>query len=51
MISVDCGTILNGFVGDSAYTFCVGEVAPEVKKLLKAKMCIRDRLRHGQELQ
>ena len=27
--------ILNGFVGDSAYTFCVGEVAPEVKKLLK----------------
>ena len=36
VISVDCGTILNGFVGDSAYTFCVGEVAPEVKKLLKA---------------
>ena len=33
---LDCGTILNGFVGDSAYTFCVGEVAPEVKKLLKA---------------
>lgn len=26
VISVDCGTILNGFVGDSAYTFCVGEV-------------------------
>ena len=36
VISVDCGTILNGFVGDSAYTFCVGEVVPEVKKLLKA---------------
>ena len=36
VISVDCGTILNGFVGDSAYTFCVGEVAPEVKNLLKA---------------
>lgn len=35
IISVDCGTILNGFVGDSAYTFCVGEVTPEVKKLLK----------------
>ena len=35
VISVDCGTILNGFVGDSAYTFCVGEVAPEVKNLLK----------------
>ena len=25
----------NGFNGDSAYTFCVGEVAPEVKQLLK----------------
>lgn len=35
VISVDCGTVLNGFVGDSAYTFCVGEVAPEVKALLK----------------
>ena len=35
VISVDCGTILNGFVGDSAYTFCVGEVDEEVRKLLK----------------
>lgn len=35
IVSVDCGTILNGFVGDSAYTFCVGEVAPEVMALLK----------------
>lgn len=35
IISVDCGTILNGFVGDSAYTFMVGEVKPEVKKLLE----------------
>lgn len=35
VVSVDCGTVLNDFVGDSAYTFCVGEVAPEVKKLLK----------------
>lgn len=34
VISVDCGTILNGFVGDSAYTFCVGEVEEKVKKLL-----------------
>ena len=31
IISVDCGTILNGYVGDSAYTFCVGEVDPKVK--------------------
>lgn len=35
IISVDCGTELEGFVGDSAYTFCVGEVDPAVKKLLE----------------
>ena len=35
IISVDCGTLLNGFCGDSAYTFCVGEVAPEIKELLR----------------
>ena len=35
IISVDCGTLLDGFNGDSAYTFCVGEVSEEVKKLLK----------------
>lgn len=35
IISVDCGTLLDGYNGDSCYTFCVGEVAPEVKKLLE----------------
>ena len=35
IISVDCGTLLNGFVGDSAYTFAVGEVSDEVKLLLQ----------------
>ena len=35
IVSVDCGTLLNGFNGDSAYTFCVGEVSEEVRKLLK----------------
>ena len=35
IISVDCGTLLNGFCGDSCYTFCVGEVADEVKQLLR----------------
>lgn len=34
IISIDCGAIKNGFYGDHAYTFEVGEVAPEVKKLL-----------------
>lgn len=35
IISIDCGTLLDGFNGDSAYTFCVGKVSPEVKQLLK----------------
>ncbi len=36
IVSVDCGTYLDGFCGDSAYTFCVGEVAEETKALLRA---------------
>lgn len=55
IISVDCGTILNGFVGDSAYTFCVGEVEPTVRQLLtttkealyRAISCARDGKRLG----
>ncbi|WP_430614192.1 type I methionyl aminopeptidase [Flavobacterium sp. JP2137] len=35
IVSVDCGAIMNGFYGDHAYTFEIGEVAPEVKKLLQ----------------
>ena len=35
IISIDCGTLLNGFNGDSCYTFCVGEISEEVKTLLK----------------
>lgn len=35
IISVDCGTLLEGFNGDSCYTFCVGEVSREVMSLLK----------------
>ncbi len=35
IISVDCGAYKNGFHGDSAYTFCVGEVDPEIVSLLK----------------
>ena len=34
-ITIDCGTLLDGFNGDSAYTFCVGEVSEDVKKLLR----------------
>ena len=35
IISIDCGAIKNGFYGDHAYTFEVGEVDPETKKLLE----------------
>lgn len=35
IVSVDCGVVKDGFNGDSAYTFTVGEVAPETLALLK----------------
>lgn len=35
IISVDCGVINNGFYGDSAFTFPVGEIDDDVKRLLK----------------
>ena len=35
IVSIDCGTRLNGFCGDSCYTFPVGEISPELKNLLK----------------
>lgn len=35
IISIDCGAFKNGYYGDHAYTFPVGEVSPEVKKLLQ----------------
>lgn len=36
IVSVDCGTYMNGFCGDSCYTFPVGEISLEVMQLLKA---------------
>lgn len=35
IVSVDCGTLMNGFCGDSAYTFCVGDVDQSIKDLLR----------------
>ena len=35
IISIDCGVILNGWYGDSAYTFPVGEIREEVRRLLE----------------
>jgi methionyl aminopeptidase len=35
IISLDTGCHYQGFVGDSAYTYAVGEIAPSVQRLLK----------------
>jgi methionyl aminopeptidase len=35
ILSVDCGVILNGWYGDSAYTFAVGEIREEKRRLLE----------------
>lgn len=35
LVSVDCGAVLNGYYGDSAFTFAIGEVDEEVKKLMR----------------
>lgn len=44
IISIDCGAVKNGFYGDHAYTFPVGEVSPEIEKLLKIT---KESLYHG----
>jgi methionyl aminopeptidase len=44
IISVDCGVILNGWYGDSAFTFAVGEVKPEISRLME---CTRASLEAG----
>ncbi|CAI8338832.1 MAG: Methionine aminopeptidase 1 [Flavobacterium sp. SCGC AAA160-P02] len=36
IISIDCGALKNGFYGDHAFTFAVGEIKEETKKLLQA---------------
>jgi methionyl aminopeptidase len=35
IVSVDCGVLMNDFYGDHAYTFEIGEIKPETKKLLQ----------------
>lgn len=35
LVSVDCGVYMNKFHGDSAYTFTIGPVGPEVEKLIR----------------
>ncbi len=38
IVSIDGGTILNGFYGDSAFTYAVGEVTPEVWSLMETTL-------------
>ena len=41
IISVDCGALKNGFYGDQAYTFMVGEVGEEIRQLIQVtKECL-----------
>ncbi|NNE30564.1 MAG: type I methionyl aminopeptidase, partial [Saprospiraceae bacterium] len=35
VVSVDCGSIKNGFYGDSAFTFAIGHVGEDIMKLLQ----------------
>ncbi|NLG71159.1 MAG: type I methionyl aminopeptidase [Chloroflexi bacterium] len=35
IISIDCGTLLNGFVGDSAFTVGVGKISAEAQRLIE----------------
>ncbi|MEQ9302878.1 MAG: type I methionyl aminopeptidase [Marinoscillum sp.] len=35
IVGLDCGALKNGFYGDHAYTFAVGEIREEVKQLLR----------------
>lgn len=43
IVSVDCGVLLDGFNGDSCYTFSVGNVSENVGKLLSVtKQCLHE---------
>jgi methionyl aminopeptidase len=35
IVSIDCGTLLNGYVGDAAFTVGVGKVSPKAQRLLQ----------------
>ncbi|XOD69106.1 MAG: type I methionyl aminopeptidase [Flavobacteriales bacterium AspAUS03] len=35
ILSIDCGVLMEGYYGDQAYTFEVGEIATETKQLLQ----------------
>lgn len=51
IVSVDCGTVFNGWVADSAFTAGVGEISPQARNLLdvtrEALFAGIDRMRVG----
>jgi methionyl aminopeptidase len=51
IVSIDCGTVYEGFVGDSAFTAGVGKISPGAKKLLQvtqgALLAAIDKMRPG----
>ncbi|HEY9152381.1 MAG TPA: type I methionyl aminopeptidase [Anaerolineales bacterium] len=51
IISVDCGTVFEGFVADSAMTFAVGKISPEAQRLMEitegALVAAIDKMRVG----
>jgi methionyl aminopeptidase len=50
IVSVDCGVKINGYCGDSAYTFEIGEVSPEIKQLLwTTKAALYEGISHAVE--
>lgn len=50
IISIDCGVKINGYCGDSAYTFEIGEVTPEIKQLLwTTKAALYEGISHAVE--
>ncbi|NNC84997.1 MAG: type I methionyl aminopeptidase [Bacteroidia bacterium] len=41
LVSIDCGVLINQYYGDSAFTFAVGEISPELQKLMRVtKECL-----------
>lgn len=48
IVSVDCGVIKNGWFGDSAYTFAVGEIKEEDAQLLNiTRQCLMEGIKHA----
>lgn len=42
VVSIDCGVFKNGYFGDSAFTFAIGELSQEVMKLLRVtRECLK----------